>query len=269
LKSTIYYFTSTGNSLEVSRKLAEGIGQSEIISISKEIDKDKIASSSDIIGIITPVYAMGAPRMVTDFLRKLNLTKDQYVFTIATSNGMVSSIHKQLNKVLNEKGISINAGFSVKEQYHKYPNHDSRQVDFNISLTRKKASKMQSFDTRKDEIIDIIRNKKSHKYESSSFIFNMMGSLIHYKAIETFKTDDKSFKVNDKCSNCGICSKVCPRDNIEFINDKPKWKNDCELCYGCYQWCPSGAIDYNEYRGVECRGHNSNVVMKDIIESNN
>ncbi len=75
MKSTIYYFTSTGNSLNVARKVAEGLGESDIISIPKELDKEMITCDSDIVGIITPVYAMGAPRIVADFVKKLTLKR--------------------------------------------------------------------------------------------------------------------------------------------------------------------------------------------------
>ncbi len=53
----------------MARKVAEGLGESDIISIPKELDKEMITCDSDIVGIITPVYAMGAPRIVADFVK--------------------------------------------------------------------------------------------------------------------------------------------------------------------------------------------------------
>ncbi|MDR2194165.1 MAG: 4Fe-4S binding protein [Treponema sp.] len=46
---------------------------------------------------------------------------------------------------------------------------------------------------------------------------------------------DKKFTVNNNCTGCGICEKVCPVDNIEILNNKPQYKHHCEqqdfLCF--------------------------------------
>ncbi len=130
-----------------------------------------------------------------------------------------------------------------------------------ISLyQKKKAAAMQSFDSRKNEIIEVIKNRKKNLFESNSFALNLLGSLVHEKAISTFKNRRCNFCVNDQCIKCRVCEKVCPRNNIVLVNDKLSWKHDCELCYGCYQWCPKGAIDFKESKGNESRGHNSKIV---------
>lgn len=266
--TTIYYFTSTGNSLAVARKLAKALGNAEIQSIAQALNEEKIPTDADMIGIITPVYAMGTPRIVTDFLKRLTIEAHQYVFAIATCNGMISSTFRQMNKVLKANGGRIHAGFAVKEPYHDYPEHDSDQVKFNRSLTRKKAEAMTSFDARQAEIMDTILQRRRRPFESSSVIFNIMGYFAHEKVVTGYCQEDRHFEVAQSCTGCGCCRAVCPRGNIDIKKDQPTWQHDCDLCFACYQWCPKKAISFKGYKASDCRGHNTEINLKDILAAN-
>ncbi len=51
-----------------------------------------------------------------------------------------------------------------------------------------------------------------------------------------------TFQVNDRCTGCSTCSKVCPMNNVSFFNDRPVWGDSCLSCFACLQWCPCEAI---------------------------
>ncbi len=57
------------------------------------------------------------------------------------------------------------------------------------------------------------------------------------------RSSDKPYTVNDSCTGCGLCAKVCPVGNIELKDGKPAWRHQCENCLACYDWCPSKAIE--------------------------
>ena len=77
---------------------------------------------------------------------------------------------------------------------------------------------------------------------------------------------DKSFKVNEKCNGCGICSQICPVNNIKMINNKPKWLNHCETCLACYHWCPNRAIKGGVAPTNEYYYHHPDVKISDIMK---
>ena len=83
MQTTILYFSATGNSIVIARKLAKNMENAEVISIAKIMKNDTIKVYSEKIGIIIPVYAWGAPRIVMEFLNRIELNHNQYIFAIA------------------------------------------------------------------------------------------------------------------------------------------------------------------------------------------
>ncbi len=55
MKTTIYHYTGTGNSLWVARAVAEGLGETNLVSIPDRRDDEPIGNS-DTIGIVFPVH---------------------------------------------------------------------------------------------------------------------------------------------------------------------------------------------------------------------
>ncbi|MDR1530625.1 MAG: 4Fe-4S ferredoxin, partial [Clostridiales bacterium] len=75
---TIFYFTSTGNSLSVAKRIG-----GNLISIPQIIDDAETHYKDDVIGVLFPIYSLAAPRMVRRFLEKVKLEAD-YTFAVGT-----------------------------------------------------------------------------------------------------------------------------------------------------------------------------------------
>lgn len=72
----IYYFTGTGNSYYIAKKLSEKLS-GELIPIAQVIDRTEITTDADVIGIVFPVYYGDIPIIVKDFCIKLKNKKLQ------------------------------------------------------------------------------------------------------------------------------------------------------------------------------------------------
>ncbi|NLW46266.1 MAG: hypothetical protein GXY86_02850 [Firmicutes bacterium] len=101
--------------MNFAKKIAGGLNEAELISIPKIITQDRIDASASKIGLVFPVYAWGMPRIVAEFIKKLKLDKEQYVFAVAVNAGNPGCTLKKLKKILNRKGSQLNAGFAIKE----------------------------------------------------------------------------------------------------------------------------------------------------------
>ncbi len=259
MKTKIYYFSATGNSLYAARTIAEKLGDTEIISIPKAI-KSQIKADSERTGIIFPVYAWGLPRMVTEFAGKIK-DKSRYFFVVATCGGTPAGALGLLRNILNKNGIELNSGFLVKEDFRLDGDNKPTVVNlWNIS-----GIKPVSLKERISEIIDIIENKKNHKPEMSSLPTRILGNAFHRIALKRYKTADLNYLIDEKCDLCGICARVCPRENIRIENGRISWKQNCESCYGCYHWCPREAIHFRNGAEIKAGYHHPEITLADVI----
>jgi ferredoxin len=74
---------------------------------------------------------------------------------------------------------------------------------------------------------------------------------------------DRSFAVDENCTGCGTCARVCPVHNIEIVDKKPVWQNRCENCRACFNWCPTNAI-HGALANPGYHYHHPDVTAQDI-----
>ncbi|MCX6689832.1 MAG: DUF362 domain-containing protein [Methanoregula sp.] len=54
----------------------------------------------------------------------------------------------------------------------------------------------------------------------------------------------RPFSIQDRCTGCGTCVKVCPKSAITLVNEKSTIDRDlCIGCFECMTVCPAHAID--------------------------
>ena len=94
-------------------------------------------------------------------------------------------------------------------------------------------------------------------------LLNKFGNSIYGMAMSRINTMG-NFWVDEKCSMCLNCQKICPSDNIETVNGKPHWNPNCEFCQACIQWCPKEAIHIKD-EDPKRRYHNPEINIKDMI----
>ena len=260
MKTKIFYFTGTGNSLAVAKDIANELEDSELISIPAVINGE-IESNSSSIGLVFPVYMWGIPNMVVNFVNKLNLTPDQYVFAVTTCAGQPGETLIQLKKILQKKNSDLHAGFAVREAPNTIQSDIifikiARLIERNEKITRSGAERLE-------EITEAIKNKKEHEPEISSLFLNKFGKIVYKGGMSRINTMGQ-FWTDENCNLCLNCQRICPSDNIEIVNDKPHWNQNCEFCQACIQWCPKEAV-HIEREDLNRRYHNSKIKIKDLI----
>ncbi|MHB1316041.1 MAG: EFR1 family ferrodoxin [Christensenellales bacterium] len=256
----IFYFSTTGNSLALARALGSGLGDTELISIPKAID-EPVDMNASRLGFVFPVYAWGLPRIVVDFLKGLKLPGKPYVFAAVTCGGTPGLTLMQLRRLLRKAKADLHAGFACREGANTVTD-DPGFVRF---LKRMNRIQYSSGKDRLPEMLSVIRDKKTHAPETSSFGANLFGGMLHglmSLAKDQLKSFDRSYYVDERCLTCRTCEKVCPRGNVRIEGNKPVWHHNCEMCYGCIQWCPQQAI---HIANETCRYHNPSIAVEEMM----
>ncbi|WP_291634908.1 EFR1 family ferrodoxin [Clostridium sp.] len=256
MKTTIYCFSGTGNSLKVAKDIAAGLKDTEIIQICK--DNMKINNTiSTKIGIIFPVYVSGMPLLVKEFIEKVNIPKEAYVYTVVTFGAAAGAAIAQLEKILTNKGLKLSAAFKMKMP----GNYQVLYPPF--SETKQK----ENFKNEEEKITGIVKSINENEIVKVSGVGETIMETVGGMMYSSFKPygKDKNFWTDEKCNGCGICLKVCPANNIKMNEDKPVWQHKCEQCVACMQWCPQKSIQYKKVTVNRGRYHHPDVVVKELF----
>jgi ferredoxin len=236
MKTIIYYFTGTGNSLAAAKEIAAGLGDCELVSIASLRDTPgTVVPPAERVGIICPVYFSGLPLMVAEFAARLDLSSVRYSFSIVTFGGSgVAPTLRQLDGILRSHSHGLDAGFSVKMP--------GNYIFMYGSPAGKKQADLLALAA--DQIAEMI--PAIIHCEHRALPQSILGRIMHAVAYPWFtshaRTEDRKFTVSDACTSCGTCAAVCPAGNIELIGGKPVWKHRCEVCCSCIHLCPEHAI---------------------------
>lgn len=259
MATSIYYFSGTGNSLHVARTIAEQLGDSKVINIAW-LKPDVIEDKNDTVGIVFPVFYLDAPNIVKDFVKKLRLDPNAYVFSIATCGGQSGNSFQTLDKILKVKGGHLSAGFTLKTV-------DNAYIGMNLVTPLENREKiLKASDEELTKIIEILNKREKHKLKLN---YNIV-SGIEGGMSSTFATHlyglPRRFNVTDKCTGCGICQKLCPVGNIKQVDKKVTWGDNCTQCLACFHWCPQAAIEIGKKSGNIARYHHPAIKVNDLIK---
>ncbi len=258
MKTTLFYFTGTGNSLKVARDLAGELGDTEIVNIAKAIDGE-LAGSYDRIGLVYPVYMFTLPLIVKRFIKKLANVKAKYIFAVANCGGMAAYTLKENEKLLKASGLTLASGFCVFMPDNYIP-------FFTVPSAEKQNKMFAKAGGRIKEIAAFVAGNKTGIIEKSSFLTNLIFSrIIGTASSPHIPNADKHFWTDEKCNGCGLCSKVCPVNNIKIENGKPAWGHKCEQCLGCIHLCPEESIQFGKATLKKARYRNPDIQVQDLI----
>lgn len=262
MKTTIYYFSATGNNLSIAKKLASKLGEVELKSIPASFDKN-ITIEGSRVGFIFPIYAWGMPRMVREFLEKVRFGHVDYIFGITGCGGHAGKTMVRLQQLLKKKGQNLNAGFIVKEPSNGI-NVDNDSLMHKVVVGTRGDRPQMTIDERMEEISQAVVKMKPTKMEKEAAFSNYISNAIHNLAEGIFKTADKDYWVNDACTGCGQCTKLCPRANIVMEASKPTWHGNCENCTACMHGCVNDAIQFGELTEGKKRYRKEGINVKEL-----
>ena len=243
-RSIIAVYSATGNSLAAARR----IGGGDIHLIEEFLEgRAALPDDTEKLGIIFPVYCFGLPypvqRFISDILGKRDSSSLLYIYGIATYSKFPAAALADLETELGATGLALSYGASVKMPAAYLPLRKKAVGEIETLATLNKVEKKlgRITDDIAKERIEIPRR-------------GIMRRFLRTLSREATKPRKSSLSVLESCNGCGICTHICPMDNIRMDDGRAVIGDECISCFACYHRCPENAIAYpgaeGQYKGL-------------------
>ena len=239
----IFYFSGCGNSQHVAETIAAGLNDTIIFipEAAREGRYEYELAEGESLGFVFPVYSWAPPKLVMDFLDKLQFnTGPDDLYFACTCGDECGLTEKIFREAVEQKGWQLYAGFSMKmpETYVGMPG-------FKLDTEEKAKQKIAEADaTLKRNIPRLLAKERFSEMIIGRFAW--VKSRLINPSFNKYATDDRKYLSTEKCIGCGKCVKVCPLQNITLKEGRPKWNGNCTMCMACYHHCPVNAIQYGK-----------------------
>lgn len=247
----IFFFTGTGNSLYVAKKIG-----GELVPIAQAVKLKRQSYRDEVIGFVFPTYAVGIPRIVEKFVKE-NTFQASYSFAIMTCGGSLGSSLSRFAELLVPQGLTLD----YTNKVIMIDNYGTKSMD----------KKLQKYSSQKEdvEVQKIVADIRRRLYapQQSSRLIRAYTSLMNVCSGLCYDNADKHYKLQrDKCTRCGLCQKICPAGNIE-LTPFPVFLHKCEGCYACIHACPQKALSPNRHP-VTTQYRHPGIELSDLLCGN-
>lgn len=240
----ILYFSATGNSLYLAKKVQSALGGSVVYIPAYKGD----GSEFEKIILVTPIYSYGMPRHVYDLLPKLN--KEKELIVIQNYGGMKSGADYLFYTYAKKFGLNIKSVYTLK-----------MPENFTLTFSVPKFWLNKALKTGEKRISEIVKAISEEKYRIPKKCRTKEEKWL--KNMSDWHIIGGRFSANGNCVKCLKCVGVCPVGNISLVDGKITFADSCVACLGCYHRCPNKAIVYMD-KHKKSRYINPNIDENEI-----
>ena len=235
----IFYFSGTGNSNYVAKRIADALGDA-LVNLNDRIkasDTSPVETGERVI-IVTPTYAWRIPRVVRDWLRKTELRGAKQAWFVMTCGSEIGNADKYNRELCAEKAISCMGTAQIVMPENYIAMFSAPQADEARQIVVKAEPSI-------DRAIAAIQSNQSFAPTRNNLYDRFMSGPVN-PIFYSFFVKANAFAASDACTGCGQCARLCPTNNITIQNSKPVWGGDCTHCMACICRCGAEAIEYGK-----------------------
>jgi len=232
----IFYFSGTGNSLYVARRIAERSRDNcqDLSQAVREGAYEYALRAKEPLGLVLPVYYWGIPAQAELFLSRLKLTGAQqpYTFVVFTCGGAPCNAVSFI-----KKHLSVN-------YWNWVTMPDNMVIKYDVKHRDEQRACLTGADLKLKDIMKAIARREESK--KGADLFGQLATRVFYPKYDKQRVT-APFHTDSRCTGCGQCAAICPEGIIELNDGLPRWTaNKCSLCLACLNRCPEAAIQYGK-----------------------
>lgn len=251
VRTEIYYFSGTGNSLHVARELQKRLPRARLVPILSFVERESVTASGDTVGFVFPHFASSLPKVVHAFIERLDLGSARYLFAIATRGGTKTMAFSEIDKILKEKGRRLDSHFAIT-----MPGGNEALVEaYADRITEERIQRLESeMRARLDTVQRVVVDREVSREEDNGYLapppflepFIPLLDAISPCLVRLGKMVETSFEFyhDEKCTGCGVCARVCLAEKVQMVDGRPVWQEavNCHGCFACLSYCPKESI---------------------------
>lgn len=232
----ILFFSATGNSEYVAKRIARRIGDEALNLLERFRTEDHSPLESETPWVIVcPTYAWKIPQILQDWLMETELEGEKRIYFVLTCGTNIAGAGMYARTLANEKGMEYKGTAAVRMPENYIAMFDTPDQEKALEIV-----------DAAEEGIDFIADCISRGDWLEELAGGKLQSMIMNRAFDKFIISDRKFQNNGNCTRCGQCVKLCPTENI-YLDEReghPVWSGRCIHCMACINRCPFGAIEY-------------------------
>ncbi len=234
MKTTVFYFSATGNSLAAARSIAAALEAQPPVDMAGALAAGGTVHASRIV-LVFPLFYQTYPLLLRRFVAALRLDPGADVAAVVTRGfNPTGGVLAELAADLAAAGARLRYGV-----YLDMPNNDVTMFE---PYTEERSAKILAAAEAALARIgkEIAAGRKRRTFEPLLFIRPFRAKV--YAALASRAHLD--FAVDGTCTGCGICAKACALGRIEVTGGRPVWSAGCQLCEACINLCPQRSIQF-------------------------
>ena len=218
MKILILYFSGTGNSYYIANLITEKLSNTfQVEAYSIEQISPSHLPNHDILFLGFPVHETDSPEYLQNYIDRIPLASNKGLFIFCTHGGIPGNALRRNSLRLKAKGyillgfLEIGMGDTVGMTFMKKKSVFARYIE---SRNYREFHKINNFIHDAQHKISSIRTAErigdfriKDPISFFGLIFDWLWKLLYHLWGESLK---KKFYVDEKCTLCKICEKICP-----------------------------------------------------------
>ena len=230
------YFSGTGNSKYIAELFCQRMN-AECHSVEEDIDFSRLIAAKDTIAFCYPVCASRVPRIMREFaVRHMEFLKGKKVVIFCTQMLFSGDGARAFTDLFPRNFFTV-----IYAEHFFMPNNVCNFLLVPLAGERGTKNYVMRAERKMQIVCKNIKNGiiKKRGFNVMSRILGLIQG-VPWPMVE--RKAQGSVRINNDCTQCGLCVSICPMNNLKSENGKITQKNNCVVCYRCINKCPEKAI---------------------------